>query len=243
MLDAQGGSGRKRAPGPTRPGTATTAGWSTRRGVGMGDPISGLPASNTTEDRLSSRETAGLGASGKRIGLAVSADVRPCEACRGTSRVYSSQRGAGLSALSAGAAARSTTGHPNRLIGTPTTRRLTSTWSPQPAESRKPRTAAQLFETGAASRVGLIPPVSRGVATSFEWGRVGVSGVASLVHRLLPTPRAVWVRGRAPASKRGAPAPSRIRWQLPRMAREAGTPHLLGGGSASSAPGVARMSK
>jgi hypothetical protein len=91
MLDTQGRSVRKRAPGPTKPGTATTAGWPTRRCTGIGDPMSGLTESNTTEDRLSSSETVCPGASGNRLGLGVSADVRPCEACRGNSRVYNSR--------------------------------------------------------------------------------------------------------------------------------------------------------
>ena len=53
--------------------------------------MSALAASNSTEDGLSISETAGPGVSGKRLGLAVSADVRPCEACRGNSRVYNSR--------------------------------------------------------------------------------------------------------------------------------------------------------
>src|ERR1039457_3228570 len=50
--------------------------------------MSGLPASNTTEDGLSIIKTAGPGASGKPLGREVSAGVRRCEACRGNSRVY-----------------------------------------------------------------------------------------------------------------------------------------------------------
>ena len=53
--------------------------------------MSGLPASNTTEDRLSITKTVGPGASGKPLGLAVSADVRRCDVCRGKSRVYNSR--------------------------------------------------------------------------------------------------------------------------------------------------------
>jgi DnaJ-class molecular chaperone len=53
--------------------------------------MSGLPASNTTEHGLSISETVGPGVSGKRLGLAVSVDVRRCEACRGKSCVYNSR--------------------------------------------------------------------------------------------------------------------------------------------------------
>ena len=70
-----------------------------------------------------------------------------------------------------------------------------------------PLAAVGLRSTALRDRRGLAcrtdSTCSSGVATSFEWGRVGVSGVALLMHRLLATPRALWFRGRAPGEQAG----------------------------------------